>query len=161
MRLEVGTIDKAHGVSGDVIVTLLTDRVERLAPGSVLTSDNGTYTVTSSQPHQHRFLVNFAEIDDRNAADGARGTALYGEPIEDPDVLWVHDLVGASVIDTTGASLGTVESVEANPASDLLVLADGGLVPLTFLVEHRDDGVLVVDPPAGLFEALDASSDKS
>jgi 16S rRNA processing protein RimM len=44
-----------------------------------------------------------------------------------------------------------VESVQANPASDLLVLEDGGLIPLTFLVSH-EDGRVVVDPPAGLLD---------
>jgi 16S rRNA processing protein RimM len=47
--------------------------------------------------------------------------------------------------------LGTVAAVEANPASDLLVLDGGGLVPLTFLVT-AEPGRLVVDPPAGLLD---------
>lgn len=158
MLLEVGRIDKAHGVAGEVVVTLLTDRVERLEPGATLQSDAGTFTVTSSRAHQHRFVVRFAELGDRNAADAARGTVLYGEPIEDPEVLWVHDLVGAEVVDLDGTPLGSVTSVEANPASDLLVLDNEGLVPLTFFVEQNDDGVIVVDPPIGLFDPVDEGS---
>jgi len=157
MLLEVGRIDKAHGVTGDVVITLLTDRVERVDPGSTFHSDAGEFTVESSRPHQHRFIVHFAEIADRNAADAVRGTVLYAAPIEDPDALWVHDLVGAAVVDQAGVELGTVASVEANPASDLLVLDNDSLVPLTFLVEQRADGVIVVDPPDGLFDPIDAS----
>jgi hypothetical protein len=41
--------------------------------------------------------------------------------------------------------------VEANPASDLLVLPDGVLIPLHFVV-HRRPGRLTVDLPAGLLE---------
>jgi 16S rRNA processing protein RimM len=44
-----------------------------------------------------------------------------------------------------------VEAVEANPASDLLVLDGERLLPLTFVVEHGD-GVIVADPPDGLWE---------
>jgi hypothetical protein len=44
-----------------------------------------------------------------------------------------------------------VTSVEANPASDLLVLDRGGLVPLRFVAEHRP-GTLIVDAPDGLVE---------
>ena len=42
-------------------------------------------------------------------------------------------------------------AVEANPASDLLVLESGHLVPMVFVVEATD-GRVVVDPPAGLLD---------
>ena len=151
-RLEIGRIDKAHGVRGDVIVTLLTDRGERLDVGAQLQHVGGVLTVDASRPHQHRFLVKFAEINGREQADASRGTTLFAEPLDDPDVLWVHDLIGSAVVDTAGVPLGEVETIEENPASDLLVLDNGGLVPLTFFVEHRDDGVIVVDPPEGLLD---------
>jgi 16S rRNA processing protein RimM len=44
-----------------------------------------------------------------------------------------------------------VVAVQANPASDLLVMEDGNLVPLRFVV-GREDRRIVVDVPAGLFE---------
>ena len=47
---------------------------------------------------------------------------------------------------------GVVVGVEANPASDLMVLDSGALVPLTF-VRSVDANVRVdVDVPEGLFE---------
>ena len=55
------------------------------------------------------------------------------------------------MVDTAGAELGTVTAVEVNPASDLLVLDGGGLVPLTFLVS-QEPGRVVVDPPEGLLD---------
>jgi ribosomal 30S subunit maturation factor RimM len=39
--LHVGEIVKPHGLRGDVIVSLATNRTERVAPGSVLTTDDG------------------------------------------------------------------------------------------------------------------------
>lgn len=156
-RLEVGKIDKAHGVHGDVVVTLLSDRTERLDAGAVLFRDDGVqFTVKKSRPHQHRFIVTFAELRGREAADAARGTMLFGDPIDDPDTLWVHELIDAAVVDTEGEPLGTVESVLENPASDILVLDEDRFVPLTFFVERRDDGTIVVDPPDGLFDPIDA-----
>ena len=161
MRLEVGKIDKAHGVQGDVVVTLLSDRTERLDVGAVLFRDDGfEFTVKKSQPHQHRFIVEFAEIGGREAADAARGTMLFGDPIDDPDTLWVHELIGAAVVDVDGNSLGMTVSVLENPASDLLVLEDDSLIPLTFLVERLEDGTLVVDPPEGLFDPIDAAGEE-
>ena len=134
---------------------MVTNRPERrLSPGSMLSSGGGALEVVTSRPHQGRWLVVFAGIGDRNAAERLRGATLSAPPLddEDDDVLWVHELVGAEVVDTAGQHHGTIEAVEANPASDLLVLAGGVLVPLVFVTERRPDGTVVVDPPAGLFE---------
>ena len=76
---------------------------------------------------------------------------LAAPAIEDPEALFVHDLVGSEVVEADGTCRGTVVAVQANPASDLLVLADGSLVPLRF-VTGRDEGRLVVEVPPGLFE---------
>ncbi len=151
MLLEVGQVVRPHGVRGEVVVTLVTDRAERLAPGSVLTTDRGPLEVERARPHKGRWIVAFAGVADADAAEALRGVVLRAEPIADPGVIWVHELIGSTVVDTTGATLGTVTAVEANPASDLLVLDGGGLLPLTFVVEH-DPGRVVADPPAGLFE---------
>lgn len=151
MRLLVGRIDKAHGIRGEVIVTLLTNRIERLEPGSVLFGADGSeFKVLESRPHQHRYMVLFAGYSTRNEAEQLRGTDLSADAIEDPDELWVHELLGATVVDLDGVELGTIAAVESNPVSDLLVLEDEGMVPLTFFVERLDDGTIVVDPPAGL-----------
>jgi 16S rRNA processing protein RimM len=149
--LDVGRVVKPHGLKGEVIVELTTNRTERIAPGTVLATDAGDLVIERSSAHQGRWIVSFAGRRTREDADALRGTVLRAEPIEDPDALWVHDMIGTDVFDTAGARLGVVESVQANPASDLLVLDTGGLVPLTFLVS-RAPGRLVVDPPAGLLD---------
>jgi ribosomal 30S subunit maturation factor RimM len=65
----------------------------------------------------------------------------------------VHELIGALVRDQAGTELGTVGAVEANPASDLLVLEGGGLIPLRFVTERDEvSGTLVVDIPEGLLD---------
>ncbi len=56
------------------------------------------------------------------------------------------------MVDTEGAELGLVEGVEANPASDLLVLAGGPLIPLRFVVSTEPGVRVVVDIPDGLLD---------
>lgn len=148
-RLEVGRIVKAHGLGGEVIVQLSTDRLERLTPGSVLWAGERRLEVRASRPHTGRFLVTFAGLASREAADAVRGAVLSAEALEDPGTLWVHELIGSAVATPDGTDLGRVVAVEANPASDLLVLDGGGLVPLTF-VTGTSPGRVVVDPPPGL-----------
>lgn len=150
--LEVARIVKPHGIRGEVIVALLTDRTERVDVGAVLTdAAGGTYEVVTSRPHQGRWIVHFAGVTDRTAADALRGTTLKAPPLDDPDALWVHELVGAEVVDVHGTAHGTIDAVQENPAADLLVLTDGRLVPVNFVVTH-EPGRVVVDVPSGLLD---------
>ena len=80
-------------------------------------------------------LVHFDRINSREAAEAARGRVLWAEPMEDPDVVWAHDVIGATVVDQDGTDHGEILAMEANPASDLLVLENGGLVPVRFVTD--------------------------
>lgn len=71
-------------------------------------------------------------------------------PTKDED-FWVHELIGATVIDINEKQLGKVSAVHDNPAHELLELEGGALIPITFISEKRDS-VLVVDIPDGLLD---------
>src|SRR3954463_10724500 len=146
-RLEIGRVGRAHGLRGETTVVLMTERKERVEPGSVLYAGDRELVVATSRPHQDRWLVRFEGIDDRTGAEALLGQVLTADAQESgDDELWVHELVGAEVRDVAGNSFGPVRSIEANPASDLLVLDGDVLVPLRFVVS-REPGVLVIDPP--------------
>jgi 16S rRNA processing protein RimM len=152
--LVVGRITKAHGLRGEVVVQLWTDLTERLDPGTVLTTPGGgALTVERARPFQDRWIVQFEGIVDRSQAERMRGIELAASAVDVPGKLWVHELVGATVADAAGTPLGVVGAVESNPASDLLVLDGGGLIPLRFMTEH-DVGAhtIVVDIPDGLLD---------
>jgi len=150
--LEVGRITKAHGLRGEVVVQLHSDLDARVAKGATFSTDAGKLVVISSRVHQDRRLVYFEGVVDRSGAEALRGTALMGEPIEVEGVIFVHELIGAEVRLADGTVIATVEAVEDNPASDLLVLSTGHLVPLVFMVEHVAGEVVVIDPPEGLLD---------
>jgi len=159
LRLEVGRIVKAHGLSGEVVVHPVSNVAGRFEAGSVLYAHGDPMVVVSSRSHRGRWLVRFEGVDDRSAAEGKRGTVLMGDlPGDAPEgEVWVHEMIGARVRARDGSDLGAVVAVEANPAHDLLVLEDGALVPMVFVVEmHPGDaggaGEVVIDPPEGLLE---------
>ncbi len=132
--------------------------MERLRAGSVLSSPLGPLSVVASSPAPggaggDRFIVSFAECSDREAAERLRGVELSAEGLDQPGTLWVHELVGAMVRDAAGAELGRVTAVEANPASDLLVLESGALIPVHFVTGHdAARGAVDVDIPEGLLD---------
>jgi len=148
--LEVGTVAKPHGLKGEVIVALLTDREDRLAAGSVLETDRGPLTVVEAHPHQHRWRVRFEGFASREDVEPLHGLVLRAEPVDDPDVWFVHELIGLPVVLADGTEVGTCVSIVDNPAHDLVELDDGRLVPLPFVVDVGD--AIEIDPPEGLLD---------
>ncbi|MCU1498815.1 MAG: rRNA processing protein RimM [Acidimicrobiales bacterium] len=152
--LEIGRIGKAHGLKGEVTVLITSDRPERTAPGAVWHLASGPVTVTAIRPFQQRWIALLAGTTTREAAEALSGEVVYGEAIDDPDALWVHELIGATVATPDGHEWGEVVAILANPADDLLELADGTLVPAGFVTDASGlPDRVVVDPPEGLLGA--------
>ncbi len=155
--LEIGRVVRPHGLKGEVVVALSTNFLQRLEPGSRLAVQFGAdqpgaeLKVLSARPHQGRYLVVFAGITSVEDAESLRGVVLKAEPISDPAALLVHELIGAELIDQFGTVRGRITGVEANPASDLLVVEGKTYVPTAFVRTHGP-GRVVVEIPDGLFE---------
>ena len=142
----VGRVGKAHGLRGEVAVEAWSDDPgRRFAAGVVLHArTTGTdFAVESARLHGERWLVRFAGVEDRNAAEALRGTVLVmpareRPPIEDPDEFYDSDLVGLHARDLAGA-----DAVREH------------LVPFVAAIVVAVDiaaGVLTVDAPEGLFD---------
>ncbi|ADD41875.1 ribosome maturation factor RimM [Stackebrandtia nassauensis] len=168
MKLVVGRIVRSHGVRGDLIVEVRTDEPEqRFAGGSVLHTDPprfGPVTVERVRWYQERLLLTLEGVADRDAAEAMRGVALTVdsedvEVPEDPDEFRDLDLVGLSVVEESGAEIGTVVRVEHAPAHDLLVVdrpgANQALIPFIQAMVPTVDvagGRIVVTLPEGLLD---------
>ena len=150
--LEVGHIRRAHGLRGEVFVQLISDSDVRVAPGAELIAGDLTLVVESSRVASNgRRVVKFRQIPDRTAAEKYANQVLHGRPLDDPDALWVHEMIGCRVVETDGTDHGECVAVIANPAADLLELDSGALVPSNFVTSVHD-GVITVDTPDGLFD---------
>lgn len=158
--LEVGRIDKAHGLRGEVLVSLSTDRTERLMAGARLWVGDSEREVVHSSRHHHRFIVALDGVGTREEAEALHGAILSAPPMDaEDDAMWVHELVGAAVVLPDGHEVGTVAAVQDNPAHELLVLDGGALVPVVFVVDASElPQRVVIDPPEGLLD-LGSSTD--
>jgi 16S rRNA processing protein RimM len=162
-RLEVGRIGRPQGLRGEVTALLSTDRAERTEPGAVLYADDRELVVVRARARKQGWVIQFEGVSDVEGAEALRGAVLTAAPLTDDEVeddtWWVHDLVGADVVDTAGRTLGRVTAIEANPAHDLLVLDGGALVPLPFVTD-RAPGRVTIDVPDGLLDGtLDTPGD--
>ena len=156
--LEVGRVGKPHGVRGDLHVFFTTNRDERWAVGAQLWIAGDWRTITASKPQVDHFICHFADFDVREDSARLTNAAIFAEPIADPEALWVHEMIGAQVVEVNGTERGVCVAVLDNPAGPIMELDSGALVPAIF-VKSLDEGVAVVDVPDGLFELGDDDED--
>jgi 16S rRNA processing protein RimM len=181
MQVAVGRIRRAHGIRGDVAVEVRTDEPDRrFAVGTVLATDpadRGPLTLTAARWHSGAYLMAFAEVNDRDAAEQLRGTWLVMDSADigstgDPDEFYDHELIGLSAVTVGGERVGVVTDVRHH-GQDLLVIDPGStdsgstdsgtgsarrgelLVPFVSAIVPEVDlpaGRLVIDPPPGLLD---------
>jgi ribosomal 30S subunit maturation factor RimM len=131
---------------------LFSDHPLRTGKGQKLWAAGTWYEIATSKKSTDRWLMYFVGVTDRNIVERLTNSDVYGEPIDDPSVVWVHELVGSVVVDTAGNNLGTCTGVIDNPAHPIMELDNGFLVPTPFIVSN-ENGQIEIDAPEGLFDA--------
>ena len=131
-RLAVGLVRGIHGMRGGLRVEVLTDNPdERFKRGNQLFAEGSEepLTITSAHPHELGWLVRFAEVRDRTAADALRN--IYLEAVVGPtdglgrgEYYW-HDVVGTPVLAVDGTELGRVEDIYRVGGAEVFVVRGG------------------------------------
>lgn len=166
--IEVGRVSRAHGVRGDVRVTLSTDNPDRFVVGAVLYGIPGRPGLRRTEPDRVPLeiesmkgmdespIVKFAGVESRTEAEGLRGLVLQVPVAELPELeegeFYSFELEGLEVRSPDGAVVGAVTEVLESPAHDLLAigLAAGGEMLAPFIHEFVPEvdvraGYVVVD----------------
>lgn len=160
----VGAIMGAFGVHGDVRLKSFCADPAAIADYNPLSTEKGeSYEVELTRSVKGGFGAKISGVASKEAADALRGTRLYARR-EDlpslPDDEYYHsDLIGLKVLDTGGAELGKVTSVQDFGAGDILEiygkgLKEAALLPFTMANVPTVDlkaGKIIADPPEGMF----------
>ena len=164
-RVCVGAIAGSFGVNGEVRLKSFCADPEAIATYAPLFSEDGQhqYTPVITAAVKNGFCARLTGILTKEQADALRGQRLYAERdmLPDlPDDEYYHaDLIGLTVLDTGGTTLGTVRNVLNHGAADLLEIQGEGL-PDTVLLPFTRAAVptvdlkarrIIADPPDGLF----------
>jgi 16S rRNA processing protein RimM len=171
-HLIVGTVQKPHGIKGELFVRLETDRPDAVfAAGRALVLGDAhgnpsdqSLTVERARAFKGGMLVKAAGIGARTPElDELRGRTLLiprdqaVAPAEDE--VFYHDLLGMKVVTAAEGEVGTVGEVYDAPAGPMLsVRRERGkelLIPFVREMIRRVDPaekVLELDLPAGLLE---------
>lgn len=117
--------------------------------------------IAAVRAHKNRLLLRIEGIDDADGAAALSQAVLHAPRAEialaDGEYL-DDDLVGCAIVGRDGTPYGAVESVEHFPGSDMLVVR-GAMVPMVRAIVAEIDlpaKRIVIDPPAGLLDPLDA-----
>ena len=164
-RVCVGALAGSFGVKGEVRLKSFCAEPEAIADYAPLWSEDGTrrFTLTISQAIKTGFAARIDGVTTKEQADALRGIRLYADrsalPALPDDEYYHADLIGLTVLDTGGVTLGTVKTVLNHGAGDLLEIAVPGtsepvLLPFTMDAVPTVDlasGRIIADPPEGLF----------
>jgi 16S rRNA processing protein RimM len=164
-RVCVARIGAPHGIRGEVKLFSFTADPLAVKDYGPLESEDGAaqFEITSARPAKGCLVASLAGVNDRSAAARLTNTRLYVPrerlPKPEADEFYYTDLIGLNVVDTGGASLGTVVAIHNFGAGDLIEVAParGGatvMVPFTETAVPTIDiagGRIVMDPPQGTF----------
>ena len=166
--LVVGRVRRPHGVRGELAVEATTDVPGRFAPGEVLemvavNGERRDLEILSVRSHRGQLLVRFRGIEDRDAADEARGASLEvaagRSPAAPKGWYYYHELIGCTCHDLTAGVLGVVDEVVEDGGGLLLSLIDDGTVTLVPFVDEfirlidLDGRRIELELPEGLVES--------
>ncbi len=163
----LGKVSKAHGIRGEIKVYPYSDDPEQFATSYqciFLSPDEESvpvaYSIEKARVQGRQVLLKLEQCTSRTAAEALTGQQVYVSvddlPELEEDEFYLHELEGKALLDTTGNSLGHVNSIIETPAHDLLVVQQAGkeyLIPVVadFIVEIGVDNV-VLDLPPGLLD---------
>jgi len=164
-RVIVGSIGGAFGVQGEVRLKSYCADPQAIADYTPLYTEDGRSfaQVVLTGQLKNGFTARIDGVVTKEDADALRNMALYAPrdvmPSLPDDEYYYADLIGLTVVDTGGVTLGTVKNVMDHGAGDLLEVIVPGqsesvLVPFTHAVVPTVDlsaSRIVADPPDGLF----------
>jgi 16S rRNA processing protein RimM len=170
-KVRVGVIIGAHGIKGEVKFKSFTAKPEAIASYTPLeTSAGKPIEIAKLRLRKDGFIATLKGVADRTSAEALKGTELFVPrarlPEAEEDEVYVHDLIGLTVLLKDGSELGKIVDVPNYGAGDLLEVKMVGrketvLIPFAskFLIEKNfDAGKIIVDLPQ---EFLEEEQEKS
>ncbi|WP_274585670.1 ribosome maturation factor RimM [Neisseria leonii] len=145
----MGYVKGVFGIKGWVKISADTEYTDSLLdyPEWRLVKDGRvqTLTVEAGKLNSGELHVKFQGIDDRDSAFALRGHTIEiarsdFAPAEDDEYYWA-DLVGMTVINRSGETLGSVKNLMATGAHDILVIEGSHGSKLIPFVAHFIDSV--------------------
>ncbi|MGE4253244.1 MAG: ribosome maturation factor RimM [Parvibaculaceae bacterium] len=148
-KVLAGVITAAHGIKGEVKLRSFTADPQAIAAyGPLLASTGERIEIERLKPQKDGFIATLKGVGDRNKAETLKGVELFVQrrqlPEPEADEVYIHDLIGVTVVEKSGARFGTVVAVPNFGAGDLIEIRRDG-VEETVLVPFAQSYVPTID----------------
>lgn len=149
--LVVGSLRRAHGVRGDMLMEVLTDFPERLKPGTAVFvgPQHAPMLIERVRPHREGLLIGFSGVESPEATERYRNKAVYVTTADRPPLpagqYYEHQVLGFTVVkDETEETIGVLSEILRTGANDIYVVKrpDGSEVLLPVIASV----VLALEP---------------
>ena len=121
-KIKIGKIVNAVGLKGEVKVYNYSDSSEIYEITPSIYAGNDLLDIENVRMQKNMVILKLSGIDDRNAAEAAKGTELFITEADLPELdegeFYVRDLIGMTVIEDETV-LGKVTNVLQNTAQDV------------------------------------------
>ncbi|MCL2342648.1 MAG: ribosome maturation factor RimM [Firmicutes bacterium] len=123
--LEAGKIVNTHGIRGEVKLEPWADSPAFLSRLPALYIGGKPYKIAAAKEHKGMLLVKFEGVDDINAAMALKNRVVFldrGDVKLEIGAFFLQDILGATVVDETGAQLGKLVDIIEGAASNIYVV---------------------------------------
>ena len=123
-KISIGKITSAVGLKGEVKVYNYSDSADIYRSTEAIYVGDELRKIQGVRTQKNMVILKLEGIDDRNAAEKARGSELFITEADLPELpegqFYVRDLIGMTVIDAeNGNEIGEVRDVIQNTAQDI------------------------------------------
>jgi len=147
--LAVGKLRRPHGIRGEILMDVLTDFPERLAPGVrvFIGEEHKPFTIRSCRSQMEALLVAFQGFANSEEVGPFRNLLVYVRADAIPNLgegeYYHHELLGMQVVDEGGAHIGTITDILESAAHDIFIVQTAELkevlIPMTESVVQKID----------------------
>jgi 16S rRNA processing protein RimM len=153
-RVALAAVAGAHGIKGEVRLKLFADSVDSLKGHDRLFVGGAERKLVAINAAGKAPIARFEGIADRTEAEALRGSLVEVDRTALPPLgegeYYYADLIGLPCVDSDGAEVGTVASIENFGAGDLLEVelpaGRRSLIPFRPGIADLADGRIVLDP---------------
>jgi len=156
--IEAGKITNTHGIAGELRIEVWLDSPRFFKTFKRIVVRDTEYKVASAREHKGCIIAKLEGLDNVNDAMPLKGHTVYilREDAKLPKgKCFIQDIIGARVVDESGAEIGILKEVMETPAS-LIYVVQGDeehlipAVPEFIMSTDADAGIITVHMIEGM-----------
>jgi 16S rRNA processing protein RimM len=151
--LAIGQLRRTHGIEGEMLMEILTDFPERLRSGKsvFIGEEHEPAVIAGLRKNDQTMLIRFSGYQNPEQAARLRNQYVYIKAASLPKLpegqYYHHQLIGLTIVNESGQSLGKLSEILETGANDVYVVkADDGK---ELLLPAIEDVILKVDLERG------------